>query len=74
MCAHGWKNAIDCDTCTRERVGFSPDWKLPRRDELAIAFRIALTKRGVTWGETLHTDEQWAEMADEIIVTLEADH
>jgi hypothetical protein len=58
------------------RIGekFELDWKLPRRDELAIAIRISLTRRGVTWGENLHTDEQWAEMADEIIETLETDH
>ena len=53
---------------------FEPDWKLPRRDELAVAIRISLTRRGVTGCENLQTDEQWAEMADEIIDALETDH
>lgn len=55
------------------REKFEPDWKLPPRDELAIAIRLSLTRRGIEWGDNLATDEQWAEMADEIIETLERD-
>lgn len=53
--------------------GFNPNWKLLPADELAVHLKLALTRRSVEWGETLHTDEQWSEMSGEILEGLRND-
>lgn len=46
---------------------FQPDWRLPPPDALAVVLRLALLRRGVSFGDALATDEQWSEMCSEII-------
>lgn len=46
---------------------FQPDWRLPPPDALAVHIKIALHRRGVSWGDKLSTDEQWRQMCVEII-------
>lgn len=54
-------------------MSFDPNWKLSPVDALAVHLKVALTRRSVSWGTALFTDEQWAEMCQEIIDGVNGD-
>lgn len=56
-----------------DSLPFQPDWRLEPPDALATVLRIAMLRRGIEWGETLATDDQWHDMCAEIIDQMEHD-
>ena len=49
---------------------FQPDWRLDQPAALANVLQISLHRRGVRFGDMLSTDEQWAEMCEDIIAMI----
>lgn len=67
-CEHGWRDRVDCDQCRP----FQPDWRLDAPDALAVHLRIALHRRGIDCS-SMTTDEQWSDLAAEIIDGMRLD-